>query len=502
MGLTVKCKNGSNAVSFQPTANRGVKPGGPASGTLSYTFSSSATACKGTTRGGFSHVDITNAYNGAVLGTYYPPGHPDRPPGIEAGQGKITRWITCEGPDGPLAIESAWYGNIATGGEYELPALTCPAGMVAGTFGADWDAATPGIPTQLIVPATPNAQWVRDIVGLYPDCLENDCRLELLHRTETGSQTCGDLAELCPNWYVEAVRGTDHLCKWGPYDVDLDRCSVYREPGKISPNARINDNGGVEYLPWPAPDLTSAPVATLRSLLASRYGPDERCAVLGEKIRHFAPEVAVPDAVLVCDALGVQAALSFAAKTGSVDWGLVFLALLDAVHGDEPTYIEPDCGNLRTDGVCLDDDGSLIPEEEPEPAPAGGGIPLPPNCVEDPSALQDLRDALNAKAQVEDHHLATDKHKTFTPQFKALLRDNFPTAGLDLTNDSWNHLDKLQRGNHPPQYHKWVYRNMELAAEQANGDPLVFTALFEAWVKVPIDQADPLVLRWAYWRCL
>lgn len=42
---------------------------------------------------------------------------------------------------------------------------------------------------------------------------------------------------------------------------------------------------------------------------------------------------------------------------------------------------------------------------------------------------------------------------------------------------------------------------MELAADRADGDAEVFLDLFKQWVKIPIAQADPLVLRWAYWSC-
>jgi hypothetical protein len=245
--------------------------------------------------------------------------------------------------------------------------------------------------------------------------------------------------------------------------------------------------------------LVAAPqVLTMASAVAARYG-EQACLVLGEKARTHGARSSVPDVTLVCDAKGIVAALRLMAQL-DMPVQNVLDSLLDGVEGDTPTSFHPDCGNLATDGTCLDE-GTPRSEPEPEPAPAGGGIPLPPNCVTDAAALQDLRDALNAKAGVQDHHLATNKSpKTWTPRFEELLREEFPAAGLNL-DQPWNHLDKIQLGNHPPQYHQWVLDNMRRAADQANGDPQVFKNLFEEWVKVPIDHADPLVLRWPYWAC-
>ncbi|QHT54717.1 hypothetical protein GXP71_00435 [Cellulomonas sp. H30R-01] len=476
--------------------------GGPLTRTDSQVWTGTRGGAWGTgTPWTFSHVEVSILYSrnqtGEVL-RWYPEGHALRPETPDPGSGTVTQTLECIDANGHTQTVTAdTVGTLTPGAVLELPDLLCPEGSVTAGFGATWRPSA-GQEQQLI-PETESPSWVTEIPSQYPQCLTTTCYLQLSHLNEDGTPTsCGPQAEQCPNWYIEASRAEDYMCKWGPYPVDLNYCSVFREPGRVTPNAELDDNGNIHVLLWPPLSLESAPVATLRSLLVSRYGDENACSVLGEKLRSFASSVAVPDAVLVCDALGIQPALRFAAATSTSGPGAVFMALLDAVLGTEPTTLEPDCANLREDGVCLDDQTVVVDEPTPDPDPAGGGVSLPPNCIEDAAAAKILRDAWNLKANLHIHHLATNKGNSWAPIFKAFLAANYPTLNIDA---DWNKLPMLQSGNHSPKYHRWVYNAMIRAKAQAGSDADEFTRLFKLWVKEPIRNADPLVLGHSYWKC-
>ncbi len=155
------------------------------------------------------------------------------------------------------------------------------------------------------------------------------------------------------------------------------------------------------------------------------------------------------------------------------------------------------------------------PEPEPQPAGAGAGIPLPPRCLDQATYDRLLLEAAggnpnNPKEQV--HHLATNKFRKkfpfWTEVFEAIVVQN----GLDLHEprqqaNHWNKIAIPHKGNHPYQYHDWVWRNMqkihqELTAEGLTGAERAeeFAARFEARVKAPIA-ADPVAVQHDWWEC-
>lgn len=434
--------------------------------------------------------------------TWYPPGDARRPE-YAPGSGSITRHLQCVGADGATThLSDAVPADAGVPATIGVEALTCPPGMVASAFSSTW---TPrGGSPQVLTPHTSTPQWVRDTPQQYPDCVGQQCLVQL-HRLDP-AQSCGPLGADCPTWYIDPDRATSYTCTWGPYTVALDHCSVYREPGRLTPNAFIDSHGTTQYIPWPALDLESGPVATLRSRLVNRYGLDHGCAVLGEKLRDFAPQVAVPDTVQVCTGLSVQASLRFADATTSTGPDVVFWALLDAANGTEPTTLHPDCDALDAVGNCVTTDSppEATVEPEPQPDPAGAGILPPPNCMDDPT-----RDSLLAGLPLERHHMATDKTGFWKTEYERIAG----AYGLDLGGD-WNY-DEVKntlrhRGAHPWNYHNWVFENMELADETAFAtypDPAdielrkaLFLELFDRWVS-EVVRKDPSIVKVAYWKC-
>jgi hypothetical protein len=497
IGIRIRCKDGSSAGGSAPTDDtRGAKPGADKAGRMTFTFPTGGTACSGTKRGGFDHVEIVNWPVSRVLGAYYPPGHPDRPAGVEAGEGTLLRRISCIDADGVITnLTQEWTGNIAHGGRYELPALTCPTGSAVSAFGSDWTPAVPGSDSSTVVPDTSTPAWVRDLPGSYPECLSAgaDCRLHL-YRLDTGAATtCGVAAIDCPDWYVDPARSSNYGCGLGPYQVDLSFCSVFRDPGRVLPNGTVAPNGTSTSSPWPTLELSTQVVARAIGRLADRYGTDA-CAALGEAVRPRVPATSVPDAVLVCEHLGISTALQWILRVSPDHLAPLVEALVESTDGQPITILEPDCNQLATDGRCLDEDGTES-EPEPQPDPSGSGVRPPPNCLDD-VGRQQLIESMDEEA----HHMATH-YGAWGARFQAIASK----YGLNVKTGAWNLHSMPHAGPHPWNYHNWVLERMQEADDLAQQFPAaeqagVFLSEFQRAV-VDVVKADPTVVRTAYWKC-
>jgi RHS repeat-associated protein len=92
------------------------------------------------------------------------------------------------------------------------------------------------------------------------------------------------------------------------------------------------------------------------------------------------------------------------------------------------------------------------------------------------------------------HHLASNKNKVYTPQFKAIANK----FGLDL-GDNWNKVVVPHRGRHPNAYHNFVLSGMQRAAVEAGTSKEKFLNLFNSYVKEPVVN-NPLILRKIGWE--
>lgn len=287
---------------------------------------------------------------------YYPPGHPNRPPDIRADQGVITRALECLDGDGLVTHhELSTPVSIAAAASTPLPEFACPTGSVAMGFGSTWTP-TGGTPTTL-VKQTPMPPWVGSVPTKHPKCLTQDCFLELHSLAGQATSYCGDFALDCPLWYVDPDRATHYTCQWGPYEVDLSICSVFRDPGRILPNAHVDDTGTTVPDDWPPLALDSNVVPALTEALAQRYPGDEdsACSALGEVtrgIRGDAP-VLVPDVVTGCEVFGVLDAIADIEAAAGNQVALSALALA-AVFGPVVTESQPDCDRIDPNGACAD----------------------------------------------------------------------------------------------------------------------------------------------------
>jgi hypothetical protein len=93
----------------------------------------------------------------------------------------------------------------------------------------------------------------------------------------------------------------------------------------------------------------------------------------------------------------------------------------------------------------------------------------------------------------QDHHFATNKNKTYTPQ----MEDLAGRYGLDL-DEIWNRELLPHLGRHPDEYHEFVLEGMKRAAREAGNDVNKFLKLFEKYVKAPVRQ-NPDLLRKDGW---
>ncbi|MDE7446204.1 MAG: DUF4280 domain-containing protein [Lachnospiraceae bacterium] len=91
------------------------------------------------------------------------------------------------------------------------------------------------------------------------------------------------------------------------------------------------------------------------------------------------------------------------------------------------------------------------------------------------------------------HHYATNKNKTYTPQFEEIAKE----YELDLNGD-WNKDLLPHQGRHPNAYHDYVLDNMKLYDEIAQGNQDIFLKLYEN-LKINI-QANPDMLYKDYWN--
>ncbi|PFG36063.1 A nuclease family of the HNH/ENDO VII superfamily with conserved AHH [Flavimobilis soli] len=425
---------------------------------------------------------------------WYPEGHPGRQAQVN-GEGVLARTLICVGNDGlSHEVTDSVAINIAQAGEVPLLALDCPPGSVVESYGAKWFPGGLGSTPETVVPVTETPQWVRDIPTNYPECLTADCWLQLYKWEDGEYRSCGSGGEACPDWYTQADRASSYQCRWGGYVVELHRCAVFRDPGRLLPNAEIDGQGRMVDLIWPPLELDSRAVGRQVVRLIDRHA-DDACGALGESVRRREPAASVADVALVCHELGVLTSLDFLSRTSGL--GSAIGALVSAVGLDEEISLQPDCNEVDLNGACLDGTAPSSPPE-PEPAGAGAGVRPPPNCL-DPHARSLLEDSM----KYQDHHMATH-YGTWGAEFQRIA-DEFGLSVLDAA-QAWNVYRIKHAGPHPWNYHDWVWQNMRVASKLASEEVSPesrrarFTLEFERLV-VHVVHEDPTIVRAAYWKC-
>lgn len=247
--------------------------------------------------------------------------------------------------------------------------------------------------------------------------------------------------------------------------------------------------------------LESEPYLAFLAGVTTRYAPPEACYVLGQSVRLHSLRSSASDATIICNGVGAaRTAMWLATALGTA---VAVAVVADVASGPARGPSAPECPAYDSVGECLEEPGvpstTPLPDPGTEPEPGGGaiggtgGVPPPPNCLP-----PDVRQALLEGMPEQFHHMASDKHSEWSPQFQEIA-DRY---GLSITDSAreWNVHEIPHRGPHHPDYHRWVWRNMERADEIADGDTQVFLDLFDRWI-VQVVRDDPTIVRWAYWDC-
>lgn len=394
VGLRVKCRNGNTwGWTTDVGAYRGEHPGGPGAkgykgnGTYQPLGAPPSSLCP-TARNGFDRIEAVDGYDSTVLATYYPLGHPERPEPVSSGLGTITRWVDCVDGNGVRTkIFDLWTVDLAVGGTFELPALTCPAGSKLDRTGTDWSPQADPSVTDVVVPAVLDPSGVMANPEDYPECFTAgaSCRLDLWDHTGATIRWCGFLAGDCPYWYVDPLRAAHYECRWGPYAVDLSICSMFRDPGRILPNAMVDAQGVARFLGFVDLTLDTWVVDRLVEELTDRYGTQQyRCAALGEAVRDrrtvLTDNINIPDVVWDCTEHGIKDALYYiVATSGDVTGSDIVTAIAAlaaaALFAPPPVITRPDCDQV-TNGTCTDTKPSVtVGLQEWATGPKGGADP-------------------------------------------------------------------------------------------------------------------------------
>ena len=85
------------------------------------------------------------------------------------------------------------------------------------------------------------------------------------------------------------------------------------------------------------------------------------------------------------------------------------------------------------------------------------------------------------------HHFATNKSKTYTPQFEEIVKK----YDLDL-DDEWNKDLLPHQGRHPNAYHDFILESMKQFDEIAQGNKYIFLQLFNVLIKDIKENPDML----------
>lgn len=184
---------------------------------------------------------------------------------------------------------------------------------------------------------------------------------------------------------------------------------------------------------------------------------------------------------------------------------------LKAISGAEisksGTYLEPDIQSFAkkagsevetvmkdAKGLFHGENGQFVSlKKAQEASEAGKLVDEFGNAIKLPNSIETVKFNTKSNTKSEQlHHFATNKNKTYTPQFEKIAEK----YGLDL-DDFWNKEYMPHQGRHPNEYHDYVLERMIQYDKIAQGDKGVFLNLYEQMKKEVTN--NPSVLYKDYW---
>lgn len=178
-------------------------------------------------------------------------------PGGNTIEGTIGGSVKCVGPDGIIydrGINAPI--SVTAGQDVVIPDVKCNGGDLAVETELDWTPAGSETPTSIVPPTAPLPQ-ITELPTQYPDCFGAGalaCKLTLW-KLGTGGQleSCGSIGQLCLGWTAIPNPAQVYKCKYGPYDVDLNACSAYRNP-EVGVLPNVDENGNWLPINTPPPN--------------------------------------------------------------------------------------------------------------------------------------------------------------------------------------------------------------------------------------------------------
>ncbi len=148
--------------------------------------------------------------------------------------------------------------DVDPGERIPVPAIHCTAPAVAKSARVEYRA--DGTTEWVELGSGDATATVTTLVDDYPSCFSSTgatlCELQLQIKEGTRWESCGPLAEYCPDWVREWSETPDlYRCRFGSYDVPMARCSAFRQPGTLLPNHETDESG----TPQPVPPTAPAP---------------------------------------------------------------------------------------------------------------------------------------------------------------------------------------------------------------------------------------------------
>lgn len=205
-----------------------------------------------------------------VVATWYPQGHPNRPP--DMGDDPQTWWRTTWRCDAaaPQIRESATFRE-SDGAWPSIPVAECDPGAVVTSMLVEqmWEA---GVRETII-------DWELDQTGIdwnteYPQCADGSCILDLLRIDPQTDRrlSCFSNPALCYDWFEDPNKASKWECRYAGTVVALNECNVYRrawpnpqtrtDPDYSDPDPENPDPPTVWVPPGERPDLDFSPPRT------------------------------------------------------------------------------------------------------------------------------------------------------------------------------------------------------------------------------------------------
>lgn len=231
------------ATSFK-TNDTSSSPTGVNFGTIGNTPSQKANLLAPVTRTltvqtGWDRVEVTYNYAGSPPNEtliYWPPGGAGYEDGVGGLIGAMEATYHCQGATGTDVTFTSTGVSGSGSVPLEMPGFECgPAEMLIYAI-VEWVTSTG---TQTVYEYTA-PEWVQDIPVEFPNCLSGECTLRLYKQVPLPHQYCGEAAVGCPDWWTDPNKADNYECQFGAYPVPLGQCSIYRKPGEVKPNTRVD----------------------------------------------------------------------------------------------------------------------------------------------------------------------------------------------------------------------------------------------------------------------